>query len=119
MLGRMTTIPYYPLALGSIKKIVRLQLDRLAGRLRADEGLEFEYADSVPDEIAGRCGERQSGARLVDSVLMQSVLPGIGKAMLEWRRLGRTVRSIRVDAEDGAFRFELDELAAEAASDAV
>jgi type VI secretion system protein VasG len=119
LLGRMTTIPYYPLALDSIKKIVRLQLDRLAGRLRANEGLEFEYSDSVPDEIAGRCGERQSGARLVDSVLMQSVLPGIGKAMLEWRRLGRTVRSIRVDAEDGAFRFELDELAAEAASDVV
>ncbi|HTK00298.1 MAG TPA: type VI secretion system ATPase TssH [Bordetella sp.] len=119
LLGRMTTIPYYPLALDSIKKIVRLQLDRLAGRLRADEGLEFEYADSVPDEIAGRCGERQSGARLVDSVLMQSVLPCIGKAMLAWRRLGRTVRSIRVDAEDGAFRFELDELAAKATPDVV
>ncbi len=61
------------------------------------------------EEIASRCNERQSGARLVDAVLMQSVLPGIGKTMLAWRREGRTVRSIQVDAAEGAFGFVLNE----------
>ncbi|OZI62229.1 type VI secretion system ATPase TssH [Bordetella genomosp. 11] len=113
LLGRMTTIPYYPLALESIKRIVRLQLDRLGTRLHADDGVEFAYSDSVVDEIASRCNERQSGARLVDSVLMQSVLPGIGKTMLEWRREGRTVASIHVEAAAGAFRYELAEMSPE------
>ncbi|CAM3798328.1 Chaperone protein ClpB [Bordetella sputigena] len=114
LLGRMTTIPYYPLALDDIRKIVRLQLDRLAARLRKDDGLAFTYSDAVPDEIAARCNERQSGARLVDSILTHEVLPDIGKAMLEWRRQGRQVEAIRVDAAPGAFTFALSGAGAEA-----
>jgi type VI secretion system protein VasG len=109
LLGRMTTIPYYPLDGASLQAIVRLQLDGLAQRLRREQELAFEYSDAVVSAIAGRCDERQSGARLIDAVLMQSVLPDIGRRMLEWRKQRRIPRSVRLDAVLGDFRFELSD----------
>jgi type VI secretion system protein VasG len=109
LLGRMTTIPYYSLERESVTAIVRLQLDRLGERLRAQQGLSFHYSDAVVTAIAERCDERQSGARLIDSVLMQSVLPDIGRKMLEWRRQRRAAKAICLDAVAGDFRFELSE----------
>jgi type VI secretion system protein VasG len=109
LLGRMTTIPYYPLDVASLEAIVRLQLDRLAQRLRREQELAFEYSDAVVSAIVGRCDERQSGARLIDAVLMQAVLPDIGRQMLEWRKQRRIPRSVRLDAVGGDFRFELSD----------
>jgi type VI secretion system protein VasG len=110
LLGRMTTIPYYPLDQHSVEAIVRLQLDRLGERLRVQQGLAFDYSDAVVAAIAERCDEPQSGARLIDSVLMQSVLPDIGRKILEWRRQRRVARSISLDAVSGQFHFELSEI---------
>ncbi|OZI20163.1 ClpV1 family T6SS ATPase [Bordetella genomosp. 9] len=115
LLGRMTAIPYYPLAPANLRRIVRLQLDRLAQRLHGSDALSFSYTDAVVDEITARCNERQSGARLVDAVLMQAVLPGVGRRLLEWRKQGRVPREIRVDAGDGEFRYALSDASTEAA----
>jgi type VI secretion system protein VasG len=114
LLGRMTTVPYYPLDADSIQAIVRLQLDRLGQRLRAEQELAFDYSDAVVTAIAERCDEGRSGARLIDSVLMQTVLPDIGRRMLEWRKQRRIAKSIRLDAVSGDFRFELGEASVQA-----
>ncbi|ARP83346.1 ClpV1 family T6SS ATPase [Bordetella genomosp. 8] len=115
LLGRMTAIPYYPLAPANLRRIVQLQLDRLAQRLHGSDALSFSYTDAVVDEITARCTERQSGARLVDAVLMQAVLPGVGRRLLEWRKQGRAPREIRVDAGEGEFRYALSDASTEAA----
>lgn len=106
LLGRMTTIPYYPLADETMKAIVRLQLGRVQKQLREQHGVAFECADAVVNAIVDRCGEKESGARLVDAVIAQALLPEIGQVMLRRRKAGVEVERVEVSVEQGAFRCE-------------
>jgi type VI secretion system protein VasG len=103
LLARMTVIPYYPLQPSALKAIVRIQLERLRDRLREEHGVACEYDDDVVPAVIQRCGDPDSGARLVDAVLNRTVLPDIGVAMLRWRADGKSVRHVRIgaSAEDG------------------
>ena len=106
LLGRLVTIPYYPLADATMRMIIRLQLDRIKKRMDTQKKIHFTYGDEIVEHILARCKEAESGGRVVDAILTNSMLPDIGRRLLEALYRGEEVRSITTKLVDGNFTYE-------------
>src|SRR3954462_5772112 len=82
LLGRLVVIPYYPLSDEMMGMIVRLQLGRIQKRVKENHKLPLEYDDEVVKLIVSRCNEVESGGRMVDAILTNTVLPHISREFL-------------------------------------
>ncbi|NUY32357.1 type VI secretion system ATPase TssH [Paraburkholderia sp. JPY303] len=82
-LGRLVLVPYYHLGDAQINAIVNLKLERLAQRFGRNHHAGLTWDDDVATLIAQRCKEVDSGARNVDHILTQSVLPELARQVLE------------------------------------
>ena len=107
LLGRLTVIPYYPLSDEILKSIIRLQLSRIEKRLATNHGISFTYDDAVVDLIASRCTEFESGGRMIDAILTQTLLPEISRRLLEAQLEGMTFTRVRISITDSQFAYEL------------
>jgi type VI secretion system protein VasG len=108
LLGRLTVVPYFPIGDEAMRRIIRLQLDRVGRRVRDGSGAVFGYDGEVVEQIARRCTEVDSGARKVDHILTQSLLPEISRRVLALMAGGRTVSRVHVQVgDDGRFEYEI------------
>jgi len=82
LLGRMRTVPFYPLARETMRRIVRLKLDRVGQRVAQAHEVTFAFDDAVVDWIADRCTEVEAGARNVDAIIDRTLLPEISRTLL-------------------------------------
>ncbi|HUH54163.1 MAG TPA: type VI secretion system ATPase TssH, partial [Rhodanobacter sp.] len=82
LLGRLVTIPYYPLSPEMLGKIVKLQINRIKKRVEARYKIPFDYSDDVVKLVVERCTETESGGRMIDAILTNSMLPDISRAFL-------------------------------------
>jgi len=106
-LGRMVIIPYFPIRDESMKLIVRLKLGKIARRMMENHAIELVYDDTLVGEVAKRCTEVESGARNVDNILTNTLLPEVARQLLGWMAEGRKVAAIRVGVDaDGRFTYE-------------
>jgi type VI secretion system protein VasG len=108
LLGRLVVVPYYPLSDAMLKSIIRLQLGRIEKRVRANHNVNFTYDDNVVNLIASRCTELESGGRMVDAILTQTMLPEISKEFLNRLMDGKPVASVTVTAKDNNFQYSFD-----------
>ncbi|HRW64160.1 MAG TPA: type VI secretion system ATPase TssH [Candidatus Competibacter sp.] len=108
LLGRLVTIPYYPLSDEMIGDIVRLQLGRIQKRVLANHKVPFDYDDEVVKLIVSRCTELESGGRMVDAILTNTVLPAISQEFLNRMVEGQPVSRVRIKVVDGEFGFEFE-----------
>ncbi|HEY6434636.1 MAG TPA: type VI secretion system ATPase TssH [Acetobacteraceae bacterium] len=108
LLGRLITIPYYPLSDTVILDIIRLQLGRIARRINERHKVPFTYDDDVVKLIASRCSEPESGGRMIDAILTNTMLPAISGAFLERMLEGDEVTRVQVGAANGEFSYSLD-----------
>jgi type VI secretion system protein VasG len=106
LLGRIVTIPYYPLSDTMIDAIARLQLGRIEKRVMQNHKVPFTYSDDVVELIRKRCTELESGGRMIDAILTNTMLPRISEEFLNRMLLGQEIRSIGVAVSDGQFRYE-------------
>lgn len=108
LLGRLVTIPYYPLSDEMLKSITRLQLGRVKKRVESGHKVPFEFDDKVVDLVVSRCTETESGGRQIDAILTNSMLPDLSREFLNRMLEGRKVEKVQVSAENGEFiyRFE-------------
>jgi len=112
LLGRVVTIPYYPLSDAMLASIIRLQLGRIERRLAERHGVPFSCDEAVVALIASRCTELESGGRMIDAILTHSVLPAISREFLERMLRGEAVTRVHLGVRDGAFDYTYDEEAA-------
>ncbi|MFK5915806.1 MAG: type VI secretion system ATPase TssH, partial [Woeseiaceae bacterium] len=108
LLGRIVTIPYYPLSNEMIKAITCLQLNRIKDRVETGQGIEFIYDDSVVELVVSRCTELESGGRMIDSILTNTLLPEISNKFLTHMLEGSPISKVVVNAENGEFTYELE-----------
>jgi type VI secretion system protein VasG len=108
LLGRIVTIPYYPLSDSMVKRIIRLQLNRVVSRVRANQGITLTYDEPVVDLIASRCTEPESGGRMIDAILTNSMLPALSREFLTRIASGATISNVAVTVAEGDFRYALD-----------
>ena len=82
LLARMTIIPFFPLKGEVLNSIVRLKLDKVGKRLKQNQALDFDYDDTVVEQIAARCKDIESGARNIDHIVNKTLLPLISTQIL-------------------------------------
>jgi type VI secretion system protein VasG len=87
-LARLTVIPYHPLSMGDLTKIVGLKLEGVAIRLQQQHHARLIYTDKDVANIAGQCIDPQQGARAIDHILTQKILPNLSERILENRGQG-------------------------------
>jgi type VI secretion system protein VasG len=103
LLGRIVSIPYYPLSPAMLTGIVRLQLDRIGRRIRDNHEASFTYDQAVVDHIVSKCDDPDSGGRMIDNVITNTLLPSLSREFLR-RSLGKeTVKAAEVTIKDGEF----------------
>jgi type VI secretion system protein VasG len=100
-LGRLIAVPYFPILDEALKQIIVLKLGKVKRRLYENHRIEMTYEDAVVDEVAHRCTEVESGARNVDNILTNTMLPDISRQLLARMAEGEKVQSIRVGIGDG------------------
>jgi type VI secretion system protein VasG len=105
LLGRLVTIPYYPLNDQMIGAIARLQLRRIEKRIRENHKVPFTYDDEVVKLISSRCTELESGGRMIDAILTNTMLPSISQELLKRMMDGVPVERVHVQVSDGDFRY--------------
>ena len=108
LLGRLVVIPYYPLSDAMLGEIVRLQLERVKRRVRDNHKVPFEYDDAVVKLIVSRCTEAESGGRVIDSIITNTLLPRISVEYLERLADGRTFAGVWLSVADGDFSYRFD-----------
>jgi type VI secretion system protein VasG len=105
LLGRLVTIPYYPLSDEMLGQIVRLQLNRIKKRVEARYKIPFEYSDEVVKLVVSRCTESESGGRMIDAILTNTMLPDVSREFLNRMMEGRPVEAVRVGVKDQQFDY--------------
>jgi type VI secretion system protein VasG len=106
LLGRLVVVPYYPLADEILGNIVRLQLDRIVRRIGEQHAVPLTYDDAVVALIVSRCTEVESGGRMIDAILTNTVLPRISEEYLTRAVAGRPLGPIQIGVKDGEFSLE-------------
>lgn len=108
-LGRMVTLPYYPLADDVMREIIKLKLSHIGKRLAENHKAKFSYDDSVVEAVRERCREVESGARNVDHILTGTMLPEISKEVLSRMAEGRAISRVHIKIDDKSqFGYELE-----------
>lgn len=107
LLGRVVTIPYRPLSSEMVVSIARLKLESIGRRIHAAHGARFVYDGSVLELITARATEIESGGRMIDAILTNTMLPEISGELL--RRLGEEARveEIAVSVENDNFAYSI------------
>jgi len=105
-LGRMVLIPYYPVRDEALKQIIRLKLGKIQRRILENHKVKLSYDDAFLNEVASRCTEVESGARNVDNILTNTLLPDISRKILGGMAEGEKMSAIHVGiGEDGNFSY--------------
>ncbi|QDY70926.1 type VI secretion system ATPase TssH [Qingshengfaniella alkalisoli] len=106
LLGRLVTIPYYPLSPEMIGEITKLQLGRIQKRVQQAHGVPLTYTDAVVQTIVDRCQELESGGRMIDAIVTNTMLPDISAEFLKRLMEGKKVNQVAIDVQDGAFVYD-------------
>src|SRR6266852_3530701 len=105
-MGRLVTVPFFPLRDEAMKNIVTLKLAKIQRRIRENHKIELTYAPEVVAEVAKRCTEVESGARNVDNILTNTMLPDISRYLLSRMADRQKPSAIHVSvAENGSFAY--------------
>ena len=108
LLGRIVTIPYYPLSEAMLGEIVKLQLNRIKKRVEANHGVPFTFDDAVVKLVVSRCNEVESGGRVIDALLTNTVLPRISHEYLTRLASGAPLHRVALTVDGGDFAYAFD-----------
>jgi type VI secretion system protein VasG len=108
LLGRLVTIPYYPLSDSMIEAITRHQFRKIAGRLRTSHGAELEIGEGVMDLVKARCTEVESGGRMIDAILTNTLLPELSRGVLNRALEGGKLTRVTVGSDERGFTYAFD-----------
>ena len=109
LLGRLLTVPYYPISPEILDRIIRLKVGKIQRRVQERHRAPFTYDDSLVEAIAKRCTDPDSGARVIDNVLTNEMLPEISRAFLNRMISGEPIEKVHVGVDDaGDLKYEFN-----------
>lgn len=82
LLARFQTVIYRPLAEAAMRTIVEMKLLQVSKRLHRHYGLTTQINESLYDALTAACLLPDSGARNVDNLLNQQILPVLSQQLL-------------------------------------
>ncbi|MDR5836398.1 type VI secretion system ATPase TssH [Caballeronia sp. LZ034LL] len=106
-LGRLTVVPFYPLSGAVYEEIIAMRLRTIGRRLAEQHEIAFHHTPEVGLLIHERCAEVESGGRLIDSIITQSLLPLISREIISALAENRTLNEVRISVENNEFQVTL------------
>ena len=106
-MGRLKVVPYFPITDKNMQLIVKLKLNRIAKRMLENRQVTFSYGYDLVENIAGRCTEVESGARNVDHILTNTLLPEMSRELLSRMANGEQIREVRVGLDGEGFTYDI------------
>ena len=107
LLGRIVTIPYFPLSPEMLGGIVRLQLGRIGKRIAENHDAKFAFDDAVVDHIVSLCNDPDSGGRVIDNIITNTILPALSREILKRSLAREEIHEAKVGISDGAFAYQV------------
>jgi type VI secretion system protein VasG len=108
LLNRLVVVPYYPISKEMLNLIIKLNLKKVEKRVRENHKLPFSFDAEVPALIARRCTELERGARMVDAMITNQLLPEIGREFLNRLMNGAAINRVHIGADKDNFTFAFD-----------
>jgi len=105
LLGRIVSIPYYPLSGRMLAGIARLQLDRIGRRIRENHDAAFVYDPAVVDHIVSMCNDPDTGGRMIDNIITNTLLPALSREFLKRSLANEELKEARVTIENDDFAY--------------
>ena len=105
LLGRIVSIPYYPLSDEMLGGITRLQLGRIAKRIRENHDAAFLYGDDVVNYIVSKCNDPDTGGRMIDNIITNTLLPSLSREFLKRSLAKEPPREAKVMIENENFAY--------------
>ncbi|UWU18881.1 type VI secretion system ATPase TssH (plasmid) [Rhizobium sullae] len=107
-LGRVIVVPYYPLSDSMIDAITQHHFAEIARRLRASHDAELVIGNGVLELIKARCTEVESGGRMIDAILTNTLLPTLSQGVLNWALEGKRLTKATVGASAEGFTYAFE-----------
>ena len=76
---------------------------RIQKRIEDNHGAQFAFDDSAVQLIRERCSEVESGARMIDGILTQNLLPRMAMEFLQASVDAKSIDTIEVSAAHNDF----------------
>ena len=108
LLGRIVTIPYVPLSREVLGGITRLKLGAVARRMRESQGAALHYGDEVIGAIVDQCRDPDSGGRMIDNIITNSILPDLSRQVLGRMVAGQPMQDVAIRAADQGFTYDFN-----------
>ena len=108
LLGRIQTVPYFPLSDEMLGNIIRLQLGRIKKRIAENHKAVFTYSEEVVATIASRCTEIESGGRMIDAILTNTILPKLSEEYLRRTMDGKPLKTIAIGVANSDFEYTFE-----------
>ena len=108
LLNRLVVVPYYPISKEMLNLIIKLNLKKVEKRVRENHKLPFSFDAGVPELIAKRCTELERGARMVDAMITNQLLPEIGREFLNRLMNSAQINRVHIGADKDNFTFSFD-----------
>jgi type VI secretion system protein VasG len=105
LLGRIVSIPYYPLSHKMLSGIARIQLNRIGQRIRENHNVAFLYDQPVIDHIVSMCNDPDSGGRMIDNVITNTLLPALSREFLKRSLAKERIEQASVTIQNGGFSY--------------
>jgi type VI secretion system protein VasG len=105
LLGRIVTIPYFPLSLEMLGGIVRLQLGRIGKRIAENHKAKFVCGEDVVEHIVSMCNDPDSGGRIIDNIITNTLLPSLSREFLKRSLAKEEITQASVTMVDGEFEY--------------
>ncbi|MEI7869625.1 MAG: hypothetical protein WCI11_17195 [Candidatus Methylumidiphilus sp.] len=106
LLGGLVVIPYYPLNDKMIGAITRLQFGRIKKRVMESHKVPYTFDDEAVKLISSLCTELESGGRMIDTILTNTLLPSISAEFLNRMMEGNAIEHVHIRVKDGEFVYQ-------------
>jgi type VI secretion system protein VasG len=107
LLGRMVVVPFFPLNDENLAKIIELKTQRIIRQVRKAYDASLVIPADVIDLIRRRCTEVESGGRMIDAILTNTLLPEISSRLLRSMADRSTIREIRLSVHNETIEYHL------------
>ena len=109
LLARFQTVIYRPLSEAAMRTIVEMKLSQVSKRLHRHYGLSTHIDESLYDALTSACLLPDTGARNVDSLLNQQILPVLSQQLLTHMAVKLKPQSLRFSwSEEEGIGLEFD-----------
>ncbi len=98
LLARMRVVPFYPVDGPVLRELIEIKLQRLGQRL-ARRQLQFSHCQGLVAHLAERCGQSDSGARLIDHLLEAHLIPRVADRLLQAMAAGESLKRVHATVD--------------------